>query len=490
MLFRHLADSPLSWGVALVALVAFFVALATRGHPPSCPASLPTSSAAQCVADPARRVVLISLDGFRADYVSRILASTPVPGGPTFPAFRYLLSHGARAQAMLPAFPSKTFPNHYTIVTGLYPAWNGIIANSFVLRNASGAFPFNMQNKDPNMWLGEPIWLTAQKAGLKARTTGWPGSEVALQSWNPQQTAAPFNYSQSPSERVDAVLALLRAPSGAPALTTLYLNDVDDWGHATGPDSDAVESAIATVDTALWRLLQGMNASGLLAGSHIVVTSDHGMAPTCGCGRTIPATSILPASMSNVSTVQALLAYGAELNGPFVGMPCDGCTLAQARALAAAMNAAAAAAGYGSVFTAAAKQDLPARFAGYGVSSRVWPVMGLPAPGYVVATPPANGSPPSPPSCAGTHGWDVRYAAMHATLLAAGPRFAAGAILPPPSAALGVGQTGSAVLAAGGGGMAVPNTEVYGILAELLGAPPAPNNGTPGYPRQVLLPRC
>ena len=479
-----------------MALVAFFVALATRGHssclsPPS-PAS--SGSAAQCVADPARRVVLISLDGFRADYVSRILASTPVPGGPTFPAFRWLLTHGSRAQAMLPVFPSKTFVNHYTVATGLWPAWHGIIANAFVLHNASGSFPFNMQTKDPNFWLGEPIWVTAQKAGLQARTTGWPGSEVALQSWNPLQTAAPFNYSQSPAERVDAVLALLRSPSGPPALSTLYLNDADDAGHATGPDSDAVEAAIATLDAALWRLLQGMNASGLLAGTHVMVTSDHGMASTCGCGRTIPAAVILPASMVNkTSSVQALLAAGAELNGPFVGMPCDGCTLAQARSLAGAMNAAAAAAGYGSVFTASAKQDLPARFTGYGASSRVWPVMGLPAPGYVVST---DGL--SPPSCAGTHGWDVRYAAMHATLLAAGPRFVPGAILPPPKVApvAGAGQTGSTaggsagVLAAGGAGMAVPNTEVYGIIAELLGAPPAPNNGTPGYPRQVLLPRC
>ena len=432
------------------------------------------------MSDAARRVLLVSLDGFRADYVSHILAAPQVPGSSPLPAFRYLLANGARAQAMLPAFPSKTFPNHYTIATGLYPAWNGIIANTFTLRNVSGAFPFNMQNKDPNFWMGEPIWLTAQKAGLVARTTGWPGSEVALHGWNPSKTAATFNYSQSGFERVDAVLALLRSSSGPPAFTSLYLNDVDDWGHAAGPDSDAVETAIATVDASLWRLLQGMNASNLLSSTHIIVTSDHGMAQTCGCGRTIPLTAVLPSTMAgNASAVAAIVAAGAA-DGPFIGIPCDGCSLQQARALATAMNAAASGAGYGPVFTASAKQDLPARFTGYGASSRVWPVIGLPAPGYVVASPPPPGS-TAQQGCAGTHGWDTRYSAMHATLLGMGPRFAAGALLAPPAGAAAAGVAA---------GWAVPNVEVYGIMAEILGITPAPNNGTAGYAARVLLPRC
>ena len=160
---KHFLRMPaVSWGCVAVVFMAFIISLGTRGK---C-RSVATDGAAPpfpvCVTDPARRVLLISVDGFRADYLSHILAASAVDAT-AFPGFLWLLSHGSRAQAMLAQFPTVTFPNHWVIATGLYPAWNGVIGNSFLLRNASGSFQFNMQSKDPNMWLGEPIWLTAQK---------------------------------------------------------------------------------------------------------------------------------------------------------------------------------------------------------------------------------------------------------------------------------------------------------------------------------------
>lgn len=370
---------------------------------------------------------------------------------------------------MEPVYPSKTFPNHWSIVTGLRPAWSGIIANTFTLRNRSGLFGFTMRTTDPAFWLGEPIWLSAVRAGRPASTNGWPGSEVYLPGWDVAKNAAPFNYSQSPTERVDAVLATLRRK---PAFATLYLNDVDDAGHAAGPDSDEVDAALAVVDAALWRLLQGLNASNLLGSTHLLLVSDHGMAPTCGCGRVIPVQALLPPALSNASSIAAMLAVGAQLDGPFLGLPCDACSAAAARALAASMNAAAAASGLGRRFTAFYKKDLPARLGAYGESERVWPVVGLVGLGWVVSMRESSG-------CGGSHGWDPAYGAVHAIFMGAGPRFTPG-LMPSPSQLRG-GSNASTVLA---------NVELYGIMAELLGVPAAPHNGTAGYPAQILRPRC
>lgn len=444
--------------------------------------------------DAAQRVLLISVDGFRADYLSHILANAP-SDTTSFPAFRWLLSHGTRAQAMQSQFPTVTFPNHWVIATGLYPAWSGIIANSFLLRNASGSFRFNMQTLDTNFWLGEPIWLTAQKAGLYARTYFWPGSEVALQNWDPAKTAAKFDGSVSPMQRVDNVLAMYTSDK-PPQFATLYFDDVDHAGHGAGPDSAEVEAAITTVDAALWHLFQGLNNSHMLDSTHIILVSDHGMAGTCGCGRVIPVNSILPPGMAGNDTAIAYIkSIGGWLDGNSVGVPCDGCSVNQIRALAASMNAAAAASGFGNRFRAYANRDLPARINGYGNSSRVPPVIGLVDIGYLVST---RNTSSYGPGCAGTHGWDNAFAAMHATLIAAGPRFVPASILPPPSVAgkAGAGVIGNiaggsaGLLAAEGGSMMVPNVEVYNLMAEIMGIKPAPNNGTTGYAKKVLLPRC
>ena len=342
------------------------------------------------------------------------------------------------------------------------------------MANGSSAW-FSMQSTDPVFWLGEPIWLTAVKAGLRVWAGTWPGSSSPLPGWNTAALSQAYNNSQTALERVDILLSKLNAPAGPPQLSTLYLNDVDNAGHGFGPDSDEVEAAIAYVDVALWRMLQGMNASGLLSSTHIVLVADHGMAPLCGCGRVIPAASILPptAAYSNIS---ALLAAGAELNGPYVGLPCDGCSLAQARALAAAMNASAVANGFGTKFAAFAKADLAPRFGGYGSSSRVWPVVGVVSLGWYAST-----SASYPTGCGGSHGWDNVYGAMGALGVFAGPRFGPGG-----------GMMASPLQMAGGAGAdaAVLNTEVYNIIAEILGVAPAPNNGTAGYAQSLLLPRC
>jgi ectonucleotide pyrophosphatase/phosphodiesterase family protein 1/3 len=419
-------------------------------------------------------VLLISLDGFRADYFNSLVAQRAAGSG--LPALRWFALQGARAAALIPPFPTKTFPAHYSLATGLLPAWSGVIGNSFLLKLANGSSAqFTMQSTDPVFWLGEPIWLTARKAGLSVWAGTWPGSSAPLPGWDVSALAAAYNDSQTASQRVDVLLSKLTSPAGPPAFSTLYMNDVDNAGHAFGPDSDEVMSAIATVDAALWKLLQGMNASGLLATTHIALVADHGMAGLCGCGRVVPAASILP-NASAYANITALLASGAELNGPYVGLPCPNCSSAQARALASAMNASAVANGFGSHFAAFFKDDLPARFGGYGQSGRVWPVVGSFSLGWVAST-----STPYQSGCGGSHGWDNAYGAMGALGVFVGPRFGPG----------GVGLLTPAQVAGGpGADTALSSVEVYNVMVDILGIQPAANNGTAGYAQRLLLPRC
>jgi len=271
---------------------------------------------------------------------------------------------------------------------------------------------------------------------------------------------------------------------------------VDRAGHAWGPDSVQVEAALATVDAALWRLIGGLNASGLLGRTHLLVVSDHGMSATDASQRQLPLERILPPDV--VAAAAALRGRGASLEGSHIAFGCPNadapCDAAAAAALAGRVNAfargndcappgAAAPLSCGDVFSAHAKGSLPAAVGrGYGASSRVMPVVGLPALGWVVSS---SAAAASTASAGGQHGWPPSYGSMAGLAIGVGPRFARGSVWRSPAAAMA--ETPAEVAAAGA---AVPNVELYALMAELLGVPPAPHNGTAGYPTAVLLPVC
>jgi len=217
-------------------------------------------------------VILISFDGFRWDYETRAPA----------PNLRSLAARGIRAQNLIPSFPSKTFPNHYTIVTGLYPGHHGIVANN--IHDPATGRTFGQGNRkevgDPMWWGGEPIWVTAQRHGLTAGAVFWPGSEAPIGGMYPRYWK-PFDDSYPPDDRVDEALGWLEVPPAErPRLLTLYFSDVDSAGHAFGPDSIEVQEAVRRVDGYLGRLLKGLDARGLTNAVNVVVVSDHGMAET------------------------------------------------------------------------------------------------------------------------------------------------------------------------------------------------------------------
>src|SRR5918993_1295875 len=176
------------------------------------------------IAAPAARplLILISLDGWRWDYDTK---------APT-PTLRALIARGVRAEGLIPAFPSKTVPNHYSIATGLYPGHHGMVAN--VIRDPQTGRLFERTNRaeveDPMWWGGDPIWNTAQRAGFIAATMFWPGSEARVGGMQPRYWRE-FDDFLPGTDRVQQVLAWLDLPpSERPHFITLYLNDVDTMG--------------------------------------------------------------------------------------------------------------------------------------------------------------------------------------------------------------------------------------------------------------------
>ena len=217
-------------------------------------------------------VILISIDGFRPDYLDRGLT----------PTLASLAADGVRADAMKPSFPTLTFPNHYTLVTGLYPDHHGIVNNRMIDPKSGKQFVYKDSDAiaDPEWWAGEPLWVSVEKQGRHAATMFWPGSDVAIEGVRPSLWMH-FDGTLTPDQRVDQLLRWTDLRGAArPSFFTLYLEQVDHAGHDDGPDSPEVNAAMREVDTALARLVDGLKQRGLFARTNIVIVSDHGMTST------------------------------------------------------------------------------------------------------------------------------------------------------------------------------------------------------------------
>ncbi len=213
-------------------------------------------------------VLLISLDGFRYDYAEKYHA-------------RNLLAFaksGVRAKAMLPSFPTTTFPNHYSIVTGLYPAHHGIVENSFYDPDMKSTFRFNDAKVayDPRYWAGTPLWVLAEKQGVTAAAYFWPGSDYEISGKRPTYWF-PYDSKTKKETQVTQVVDWLKLPpTQRPNFITLYFSDVDHEGHSFGPDADETRAAVMDVDKALGELFTQIKKGHFNV--NIFVVSDHGMA--------------------------------------------------------------------------------------------------------------------------------------------------------------------------------------------------------------------
>lgn len=218
-------------------------------------------------------VILVSIDGFRHDYLTRQLT-------PNLES----LKKGGMSALMRPSFPSVTFPNHYSLVTGKRPDQHGIIANTMTdpLRPEAMFKLSDRTQVTDRFWWDDavPFWVSAERAGIKTGTMFWPGSEADIGGVRPSYYRI-FDQKLSGEARIDQVLAWLDLPKGErPQALTLYFDVVDSKGHEFGPDSREVNEAIAKVDAQIGLLIDGLKGRGIFDQTTLIIVSDHGMALT------------------------------------------------------------------------------------------------------------------------------------------------------------------------------------------------------------------
>jgi len=218
-------------------------------------------------------VILVSLDGFRYDYAKKYHADHLLA----------LAAAGASApEGMLPAYPSITFPNHYTIVTGLYPEHHGIVANSFYdpARKETYSYRDAKSVGDGTWYGGTPLWVLAEQQGMRSASFFWVGSEADIQGVRPTYYLK-FDGKFPNGKRVEQVLAWLRLPpEQRPHFITLYFSDTDTAGHQYGPDSPQVADAVHELDGEIGKLMDGIKESKLPV--DLIVLADHGMVEVKG----------------------------------------------------------------------------------------------------------------------------------------------------------------------------------------------------------------
>jgi predicted AlkP superfamily pyrophosphatase or phosphodiesterase len=332
-------------------------------------------------------VLLVSLDGFKPEYLSKTGS----------PHLFELAKNGAQAQGLISAFPSLTFPNHVTLVTGQTPDAHGIVNN--VMTDPGIAQRFSPSSRaaieNPAWWQeANPLWVTLRQQGKVASTLFWPGSEAPIQHLMPNDWLR-YDHHLSHQSRIDTLMVwLARNEAERPDFATLYFSDVDSAGHSAGPDSAAVRLAVRQVDDAMAHLIVRLKQQGLWSTTTLVIVSDHGMA------------SVLPQNVIQVkSRLSSFPAAHWEWVGPLSGVRLNGESLAGVMLALSDMPH----------VTCWPKGDLPKRF-NYGTHRRIPDVLCLSELGYSLSDNPER------VSALGQHGYDPELPDMHGILIVHGTR--------------------------------------------------------------------
>jgi predicted AlkP superfamily pyrophosphatase or phosphodiesterase len=334
-----------------------------------------------------------------------------------------------------------TFPNHQTIVTGLRPARHGIIHNNFHDPVTKTTFAFNKpEQQGPEWWGGEPIWATAIKQGRRAHILFWPGAGIRMANAVPTE-AKYYDGKPTPNEVVDMGLAWLAQPGDQrPSVVMLYFHHTDSVGHKSGPDSPEVAVAVAQVDAAMGRLVEGIHRLNLGDVANLVIVSDHGMANIS------PQRTVALGDFVDLKTVQV------DFSGAVAGLrPLDGNADALYRAFKGKENH----------FKTYRAGDLPRRYHSQN-NPRIPPVMLVADDGWYLSRRASN-EPPAREMNKATHGYDPDLDSMGATLIAWGPAFRRATRIAP-----------------------VENVHLYNLFCATLGLKPAPNDGDNRLAKKVL----
>jgi len=373
--------------------------------------------------EPENYLILISFDGFRWDYMDK----TDTPN------LDRLVATGVKADALIPSFPSKTFPNHYTIVTGLYPENHGIVANTMHDPDFDGTFSLGNREEVQNgrWWGGEPLWVTAENRGLKTLCNFWPGSEAEINGVRPTYWVT-YDGNVPNEERVETVFRYLDKPAKErPSFYTIYFSDPDDYGHLGGPDSSSINIAIQECDARIGQLIAGLEQRNLFDKVNIMIVSDHGMAQLSQ-DRVVFLDDYLDPSNLNI------------LNWyPILDIWCESSEIDSIFNLISGKHP---------QLSVYKKQDIPGRLH-YSNNRRIAPIVGILDNGWSLTTHEYFESHQSHYS-GGTHGYDPAHPDMHAFFLAHGPAFKSGITV-----------------------YAFENIQLYNLMAKVLEIDPSPNNG-------------
>lgn len=366
-------------------------------------------------------VLLVSIDGFRWDFFAK--TSTP--------NLNRIAREGVKAKALIPVFPTMTFPAHYSMVTGLHPERHGIIGNN--MRDPKIARDFNMRDRasmqNTNWWGGEPIWITAQRQGLKSATCFWPGTDVEVAGGRPTYWL-PFDGAMPNEKRIAQVIDWLRLPEKKrPRLLTLYFGEVDKAGHRYGPESKEVIHAIAQVDRAVGILLKRLEEIGR-TDVNVIVVSDHGMTEISNdrvvvLDDYIDMQDVLFDAAGEMVMARARIGREEQILRQLEKVP------------------------HVKFYR---KTEVPERLH-FRKSDRISPIVGIPDDGWLIF-PRASLAGSEQLRNKGMHGFDNAYPSMHGIFLARGPAFKEGV------------EVG-----------AFSGVNIYGLTAKILGVQPAPNDG-------------
>ena len=365
-------------------------------------------------------VVVVSFDGFRHDYLERF----DTPNLDRFEA------DGIRADALIPVYPVKTFPNHYSIATGLYPANHGIVGNEFYDPDRDKIYSVSDRASvsDGSWYGGEPFWVTAERQGMVSASFFWVGTEAPVGGIQPTFWFE-FDAGVPNDERVDTVVAWLRLPpEQRPHIITLYFEETDDAGHNGAVDSDRVRRAVGEMDRLAGRLLSGIESLPHGGQVNIVIVSDHGMSPFYS-DRFYHLRDMI--SLEGVRTFEA---------GAHMVLYVDG-NEARISSLGEELDALMP---HAAVYRVG---DVPKRLH-YEGPSRLGDLVIVPELGWFVVP---WSEAQRPPFSGWTHGWDPASTDMHGIFLAKGPGVRASGRIP-----------------------AFENVHIYPLLVALLGLDPAP----------------
>ncbi|MEA1941521.1 MAG: alkaline phosphatase family protein [Pseudomonadota bacterium] len=422
-----------------------FAALAVTAILAACshvPQDAPAASQAR--AQDEQIVLMIGLDGLRYDAIDRWDA----------PNLEALAARGTRPQSMIPVMPSKTFVNFYSIATGLYPEHHGMVSNSPWDATAERHFSAREGSpQDPFWWQGEPVWITAERQGVRSHIMFWLGSESPVDGemasvWHPYEHEKPYD------ERVAEVLGWFDAPAEEqPRFAAVYFDHVDTVTHRAGPFTPEEGEAVAEVDRLVGALVDGLEARGLLDRTNILVVSDHGMSPVT-TERVIRIDEL--ADLDGLAIEEAMGDYGMGLE-PFLMAYGDADDVDRVyRQLQDADPR----------ITAYRPEDYPDHWH-FDHPDRGPDLFILAEPDWLITVSGTDLSNPYLSSLHGMHGYDNHAESMGATFIGAGPLFPQGTR---PAA--------------------FENVNVYGLIACALDIEPAATDGDPAEVARISGGNC